>query len=81
MKGDNRMHDHKKKMIAPIIITVLFLLYLILYLLLIMGASAWNPAFLLAAVPLAALGIGMIYTLKSRIDEIKRGEEDDLNNY
>ena len=28
-----------------------------------------------------ALGIGMCYTLKSRIEELRSGEEDDLNNY
>ena len=39
------------------------------------------PVMLLIAVPLVALGIGMVYTLKSRIKEIRSGEEDDLGNY
>ena len=30
---------------------------------------------------LIALGIGMVYVLKTRIKEIRSGEEDDLNNY
>ena len=37
--------------------------------------------FIIFAIPLIALGIGMIFTLKSRIDEIRSGEEDDLGNY
>ena len=36
---------------------------------------------LLFVIPLIALAIGMLYTLKSRIKEIRSGEEDDLDNY
>ena len=39
------------------------------------------PVMLLLSILLIALGIGMCYTLKSRIDEIRSGEEDDLNDY
>ena len=35
----------------------------------------------ISMVILVALGIGMVYTLKSRIKEIRSGEEDDLGNY
>ena len=73
--------NHKKKMIAPIIVTVIFLLYLVVYLIAIMFASEFNPVFFLLAVPLIALGIAMVCTLKSRIQEIRSGEEDDLGNY
>ena len=77
------MNDrHRKKMTAPIIITVvftaLFLCYAILY-------------FSLDELPLAvkaifgglmiALAAAMIYVLMERIREIKGGEEDDLDNY
>ena len=34
--------NHKKKMIAPVIVTVIFLLYLAIYLLVIMFASEVN---------------------------------------
>ena len=68
-------------MIAPIIITILFLLYLAVYgMLLIKAAMAESQAILLA-VPLVLLGIGMVYTLFTRIREIRSGEEDDLINY
>ncbi|MBQ7437917.1 MAG: hypothetical protein IJV30_11440 [Oscillospiraceae bacterium] len=73
--------DHKKKMIAPIVITIVFLLYLIGYGAALAVAAEWNPIMILVAIPLVALGIGMVYTLKSRIGEIRSGEEDDLDNY
>ena len=81
LRDQKNAWNHERKMIAPILITAFFLLYLVVYLVIVIGAAVWNPVFLIAAIPLAALGIGMIFTLKSRIDEIKRGEEDDLSNY
>ena len=75
------MDDHKKKMIAPIVITVVFLLYLVIYGRFLLAAAEFSPVMLLAAIPLAALGIGMIQVLKERINEIRSGEEDDLGNY
>ena len=75
------MNDHKKKMIAPVAITVVFLLYLVFYGRFLLTAAEFSPVMLLAAIPLAALGIGMIRVLKERINEIRSGEEDDLSNY
>ena len=76
------MNDNqKKKMIAPVIITALFLLYLIVYLIAVVMATRFGPGMLLLSIPLIALGIAMCYTLKTRIDEIRRGEEDDLSDY
>ena len=73
--------NHKKKMIAPVIITTLFLLYLIVYLIAVAMTTRLSPGILLLSIPLVALGIGMVYTLKARIDEIRSGEEDDLSDY
>ena len=70
-----------KKMIAPIIITVIFLAYLAIYVVLVVATASYNPVTFLLAIPLFALGIGMIYTLYTRIKEIRSGEEDDLSNY
>ena len=72
---------YKKKMIAPVIITALFLLYLIVYLIAVAMTTRLSPGMLLLSIPLVALGIGMVYTLKARIDEIRSGEEDDLSDY
>ena len=74
------MNDHGKKMIAPVVITVLFLLYLFFYGFFIWKATSLNGLAIILAVPLAALGIGMIYVLYTRIKEIRSGEEDDLSN-
>ncbi|MBR3007137.1 MAG: hypothetical protein IKH70_00855 [Stomatobaculum sp.] len=68
-------------MIAPIVITVVFLLYLVIYGRFLLAAAEFSPVMLLAAIPLAALGIGMIQVVKERINEIRSGEEDDLSNY
>ena len=76
-----RNDKYRKKMIAPIVITAVFLLYLIGYGIAIAAATEWSPVMILIAVPLVALGIGMIVVLKSRIKEIRSGEEDDLDNY
>ena len=73
--------EHAKKMAAPIVITILFLVYLVIYLGLVIMAAGWSTAMLLLAIPLIALGIGMVYVLKERIKEIRSGEEDDLDNY
>lgn len=75
------MNEHGKKMIAPIIITILFLAYLAIYIIIAFVASEFSPFMILLAIPLIALGIGMIFVLKSRIEEIRSGEEDDLSNY
>jgi len=73
--------EHRKKMAAPIVITVLFVLYLMAYVVMVILAAGWSPAMLLLTIPLVALGIGMVVVLKERIREIKSGEEDDLEKY
>ena len=74
-------NDHRKKMAAPIAITAVFLIYLIAYGIALAFAAEFSPFMILVAVPLVALGIGMVYVLKERIKEIRSGEEDDLGNY
>lgn len=75
------MRFHGRKMIAPFLITVLFLVYLIIYIGLILQEFTTEPLVLIMAVPLVLLGIGMVYVLIARIREIRSGEEDDLDNY
>ena len=76
-----QMSSHGKKMIAPIIITILFLLYLAVYGTLLLKEVMAEPQVILMGIPLVLLGIGMVYTLFTRIREIRSGEEDDLSNY
>ena len=75
------MNEHGKKKIAPIVITVLFVGYLLVYIVFLLHAADFHPAMLLLAIPLAVLAAAMVYTLYTRIKEIDGGEEDDLSNY
>ena len=75
------MPSHKKKMIAPIVITTLFLLYLAVYVVLIAISVQNVLAMILLALPLVLLATALIVILRERIQEIKGGEEDDLSNY
>ncbi len=75
------MSGHGKKMIAPIVITALFLLYLIVFAVLLGAGAIHAPLILLLLIPVMAFGGGMVYVLVLRIKEIRSGEEDDLSNY
>ena len=72
------MKEHKKKLIAPIIVTVIMVLYYIAYfgflIALIDGIWKW----LLGIIPLA-FTVVMLKVCIERINEIKKGEEDDLS--
>lgn len=74
------MKKHKKKLIAPIIVTVIMVLYYIAYfgflISLIDGIWKW----LLGIIPLA-FTVVMLKVCIERINEIKKGEEDDLSKY
>jgi uncharacterized membrane protein (DUF485 family) len=75
------MKGHSRKIIAPIIITILLVIYLGFFIL--TGLS--NP-FSLAIkiigifIPLALIGVS-VFVLVERIKEIRSGEEDDLSQY
>lgn len=73
--------NHGKKMVAPIIVTVLLVLYYIgiIVLCMKMPMAGWEK-FLLIAVPLL-ISVTLIAVLVGRIKEIKGGEEDDLSKY
>jgi len=74
------LNSHKKKMIAPIIITIIIILYYIIYFgfLISLLDGVWKYA--LGIIPLVFSGI-MIYVCIERINEIKKGEEDDISKY
>ena len=74
------MDLHKKKMIAPIIATVILILYYVVYFgfLISLIDGVWK--YVLGIIPLVFSGI-MIYVCAERIREIKKGEEDDLSQY
>ena len=74
------MKKHKKKLVAPIVVTVIMGLYFIAYfgflISLIDGIWKW----LLGIIPLAFTAV-MLKVCIERINEIKKGEEDDLSKY
>ncbi len=78
---EERKVSHAKKIIAPVIITVLLVLYFLSSILL--GWHQSMPGFARVINIVASLGlIGMsIFVLLERIKEIRSGEEDDLSKY
>ena len=71
---------NKRKMIAPIVVTVIMVLYLIVYfgfLITVIG-GIWKYA--LGIVPLLFSAV-MVKVCIERIQEIRKGEEDDLSQY
>lgn len=75
------MSEKGKKMIAPIVITAFFILYLIVYVVLVIRVAVFEPLLIMLAIPLVLLGGGLVYVLLERLNEIKKGEDDDLSNY
>ncbi len=69
-----------KKMIAPILISVIIILYYVLYfgILITLLDGIWK--YVLGIVPVLFAGV-MIKVCVERIKEIKEGEEDDLSKY
>lgn len=50
------MSHHGKKMIAPVVITILFLLYLLVYIVMLAREASAEPLVILMGVPLVLLG-------------------------
>lgn len=75
------MKEHSKKMIAPIIVSILIILYIIGYVaILALIDFSWWICLIGGLIGLIFIGV-MIGVLISRIKEIRSGEEDDLSNY
>ena len=74
------MDDHSKKKIAPVVITILMIIYYVVYFGVIIAALSGVFKYLLGVVPLI-FGVVMICVCKERMDEIDGGEEDDLSKY
>lgn len=78
--GVMKLNDHKKKMTAPIVVTVLIIGYYIFYfgILLALLGGIWK--YVLGIIPLVLSGV-MLKVCIERIKEIREGEEDDLSKY
>ena len=75
------MDEHGKKMIAPIVITIMMVAYYIFYFgVLLSVIPLMAVKLLLGIIPVLLTGV-MIYVCVQRIHEIRKGEEDDLSQY
>lgn len=74
------MKEHKQKMIAPIGVTVLLILYYVVYfgVLITLLGGIWK--YILGIVPLA-FAVVTVKVCIERIQEIRKGEEDDISQY
>ena len=74
------VNEHKRKMVAPIVVAVLLVLYYVVYfgLLIALLPGVWKILF--GIVPLL-LAVVTVKVCIERIREIKKGEEDDLSQY
>ena len=74
------MKTNKTKFIAPIVVTVFMVTYYVVYFgfLLALLPGIWK--YVLGLLPLALSAV-MVKVCIERIQEIKKGEEDDLSQY
>ena len=74
------MNSHKKKMVAPIVVTVITIIYYIVYFGFIITLINGVWKYLLGIFPVAFSAVAIKVCIE-RIKEIKDGEEDDLSKY
>ena len=74
------MEDKRKKMKAPIIITVIMVLYYVIYFGLFISPLDGIWKYALGIIPIIFSAV-MIRVCIERINEIKKGEEDDISKY
>ncbi len=74
------MKSKKKQFLAPIVVTVLMVAYYVVYFgfLIALLPGIWK--YVLGIAPLALSAV-MVKVCIERIQEIKKGEEDDLSKY
>ena len=74
------MNLNRKKMVAPIFVTVIMVLYYVVYfgLLIMLLEGIWRYALGIAPIVFSAI---MVKVCIERINEIRKGEEDDISKY
>ena len=74
------MNSHRKKMIAPIVVSAVMILYYVVYFGFVIALlpSIWK--YVLGIIPLG-FSVVMVKVCIERINEIKKGEEDDISKY
>ena len=74
------MNAEKKKMVAPIVVTVIMIAYYIVYFGFLMSLLDGIWKYVLGIVPFVFSAV-MIKVCIERLREIKKGEENDLSQY
>ena len=74
------MDSHKKKMVAPIVVSVLMILYYVIYFGFLISLLEGIFKYALGIIPIIFSGV-MVKVCIERINEIKGGEEDDISKY
>ena len=74
------MKTHRRKTIAPIVVSAVMILYYVVYFgfLIALLPSIWK--YVLGIIPLG-FSVVMVKVCIERINEIKKGEEDDISKY
>jgi len=74
------MDYHRKKMAAPVVVTIIVVLYYVVYFgfLITLLEGIWKYA--LGIIPII-FSVVMVKVCIERINEIKKGEEDDISKY
>ena len=74
------MNYRKKKMIVPVVVTVIVVLYYVAYfgILITLLEGTWK--YLLGIIPII-LSVVMVKVCIERVNEIRKGEEDDISKY
>ena len=71
---------NKKKFITPIIVTVIMIIYFVVYFGFLITLIDGIFKYLLGIIPLIFIGV-TVFVCVERIKEIRSGEEDDLSKY
>ena len=74
------MDSHRKKMIPPIVVSFLMILYYVIYFGFLISLLEGIFKYALGIIPII-LSIVMVKVCIERINEIKGGEEDDISKY
>ena len=74
------MDMHKKKMIAPIVVSVIMVIYYVVYFGFLISLLEGGWKYALGVIPII-FSIVMIKVCIERIQEIRKGEEDDISKY
>ena len=74
------MKSHKEKMVAPIIVSIIMILYYMIYFGFLISVLDGIWRYILGIVPIA-FSLLMVKVCIERINEIRKGEDDDLSKY